>query len=104
MQRRQGVCASAVSRPQAHPTAICSGARLRLTALRRLTTGTILCLLLGAGMARAQGVNSASLAGTVVDPTGAGMKAAKVPVTKMANGSERTAVSDDAGRYNLIGL
>src|SRR6266436_3408262 len=104
MQLWQGVCALAVSRPQAHPTAICSGLRLRLTVLRRLTTVTILCLLLGAGMASAQGVNSASLTGTVVDPTGAGMKAAKVTVTNMANGSERTAVSDDAGRYNLVGL
>jgi len=55
-------------------------------------------------MARAQGVNSASLTGTVVDPTGAGMKGAKVTVTNMANGSERSAVSDDAGRYNLVGL
>src|SRR6266436_4880385 len=104
MQLWQGVCALAVSRPQAHPTAICSGLRLRLTALRRLTTVTILCLLLGAGIARAQGVNSASLTGTVVDPTGAGMKGAKVTVTNMANGSERSAVSDDAGRYNLVGL
>jgi len=104
MQLWQGLCALAVSRPQAHPTAICSGVRLRLTALRRLTTVTILCLLLGAGIARAQGVNSASLTGTVVDPTGAGMKGAKVTVTNVATGSERTAVSDDAGRYNLVGL
>ena len=104
MQLSQGVCASVASWPQAYRMAIRSGLRLGLTALRRLATVTILCLLLGVGLAHAQGVNSASLAGIVADPTGAGMKDAKVTVTNVATGSERTAVSDDAGRYNLVGL
>src|SRR5260370_39231319 len=78
MQLSQGVCASTVSRPQVHPTTIRLGLRLRLTALRQLTTVTILCLLLGAGIADAQGVNSASLTGTVLDPSPAGVKGAKV--------------------------
>jgi hypothetical protein len=64
----------------------------------------ILCLLLGAGMAHAQGVNTAALGGMVLDPSGAGLRGAKVTVTNAATGAERTADSDDAGRYNLVGL
>src|SRR6266853_572096 len=103
MQRRQGVCVLAASRSQVQSTTIRS--RLySLAALRRITTVTLLCLLLGCGMTHAQGVNTASLAGTVLDPSGAALKGAKVTVTNGATGSERSAISDDAGRYNLIGL
>src|SRR6266849_5459888 len=103
MERRQGVCVLAALRSQVQSTAIRS--RLySLAALRRITTVTILCLLLGCGMTHAQGVNTASLAGTVVDPSGAALKGAKVTVTNGATGSERSAISDDAGRYNLVGL
>src|SRR6266436_7198106 len=98
MQRRQGVCVLAASRSQVQSTTI----RSRL--YRRITTVTILCLLLGCGMTHAQGVNTASLAGTVLDPSGAALKGAKVTVTNGATGSERSAISDDAGRYNLVGL
>src|SRR6266478_3972854 len=98
MQRRQGVCVLAASRSQVQSTTI----RSRL--YRRITTVTILCLLLGCGMTHAQGVNTASLAGTVLDPSGAALKGAQVTVTNGATGSERSAISDDAGRYNLIGL
>jgi hypothetical protein len=101
MQRRQGVCALAASRSQVHPTAIRLGLRLRLRALRPVA---ILWLLLGCGMAHAQGVNTASLAGTVLDPSNAGVSGARVAVTNAATGSERTAVSEDNGRYNLVGL
>ena len=66
--------------------------------------GVWLCLLLGAGMAHAQGVNSAALAGTVLDPSGAGLRGAKITVTNAATGAERTASSDDDGRYNFVGL
>src|SRR6266481_4464290 len=104
MQLSQGVCGSAVSQAQRHLAAIHSGLCFKLEALRRLTTVTILSLLLGVSMAHAQGVNSASLTGTVLDPSPAGVKGAKVTVTNVATGSERTAVSDDAGRYNLVGL
>src|SRR5260370_17791220 len=64
----------------------------------------ILCLLLDCGVAHAQGVNSASLAGTVLDSSGAAIRGAKVTVTNGATGSEWNAISDDAGRYNLLGL
>src|SRR5882762_7383641 len=103
MQRRQGVCVLAASRSKVQSTTIRS--RLySLAALRRITTVTLLCLLLGCGMTHAQGVNTASLAGMVLDPSGAALKGAKVTVTNGATGSERSAISDDAGRYNLVGL
>jgi outer membrane receptor protein involved in Fe transport len=86
MQRRQGVCAS--------------------TAWQSILAGLLLSLLvLGcAATVSAQGVNTASLTGTVLDPSSAGVKGAKVTVTNVATGSERIAVSEDDGRYNLVGL
>src|SRR6266436_51700 len=104
MQRNQGVGVPAASRPQVQSTANRWSLRYRLAAWQQLTTVTILCLLLVGGMTHAQGVNTASLAGTVLDPSGAALKGAKVTVTNGAIGSERSAISDDAGRYNLIGL
>src|SRR5712692_475544 len=104
MQCRQEVCASAASRSQVQSTANRLSLRYRLAAWQQLTTVTILCLLLGCGMTHAHGVNTASLAGTVLDPSGAGLKGAKVTATNAATGAPRTAVSDDSGRYNLVGL
>jgi hypothetical protein len=49
-------------------------------------------------------VNTSTLSGTVVDPSGAGVKDAKVTVTNVATGSERTAETDDTGHYTLVGL
>src|SRR6266704_1083946 len=103
MQRNQGVGVPTASRPQVQSTANRWSLRTRLAAWRRITAATILCLLLGGG-ARAQGVNTASLAGTVLDPANAAVKGAKVTVTNAATGSERSAVSDDTGRYNILGL
>jgi hypothetical protein len=105
MQRRQGVCASAASRPQVQSTATRSGLHHKLTALRQLTIVTILCLLvLGwAAMASAQ-VNTATLSGTVSDPQNLPVKGAKVTVTNAGTGAQRNSVTDDAGRYNLVGL
>src|SRR5260370_1780233 len=103
MQRRQGVCVLADSRSQVQSTTIRS--RLySLAALRRITTVTLLCLLLGCGMTNEQGVNTACHAGTGLDASGAAIKGAKVRVASGATGSERSAISDDAGRYNLVGL
>src|SRR5712691_1750127 len=104
MQCNQGVGVPAASRPQVQSTANRWSLRCRLAAWQQLTTVTILSLLLVGGMTHAQGVNTASLAGTVLDPSGAGLKGAKVTVTNGATGSERSAISDDAGRYNLVGL
>jgi len=70
-----------------------------------LTTAAMLCLLvLGwASMASAQ-VNTATLSGTVSDPQGLPVKGAKVTMTNAGTGAQRTSVTDDAGRYNLVGL
>jgi outer membrane receptor protein involved in Fe transport len=85
MERRQSVCA--------------------LTTKRSSLTVVILCVLvLGcAGIAMAQ-INTATLSGTVTDPQGLGVNGAKVTVTNVATGSERSAETDDTGHYTLVGL
>jgi hypothetical protein len=104
MQRKQLMCASAVSRSYVQSKAASPAVGHKLTPLWQLTIVAILCLLLGAGMTHAQGVNSAALEGSVLDPSGAGLRGAKITVTNTATGAERTTVSDDSGRYNLVGL
>ncbi len=95
MQRRQGVCVS-ISRY--------SGLCFRWTASLQVMALLALCAFVCGGISHAQGVNTATLAGTVVDPSGAAVKGAKVTVTNAATGATRTANSDDAGRYNFVGL
>ena len=96
MQRRQGVGVS---------TSIRTGSQLPSTAWRWLTTVMRLCLLfLGwASMASAQ-VNTATLSGTVSDPQGLPVKGAMVTMTNAGTGAQRTSITDDGGRYNLVGL
>jgi hypothetical protein len=86
MQRSQGVCA--------------------LSASRFLLAGITLCaLLLGfATIASAQGVNTSTLSGTVVDPQGLGVKGAKITLTNANTGATRGTVADDSGHYNFVGL
>src|SRR5882672_6149692 len=95
MERRQGVCAS---------TSGNGGMRSRWAASLRAMALLAACVLVCAGISHAQGVNTATLAGTVVDPSKAPLKGAKVTVASAATGATRTAVSDDSGRYNLVGL
>src|SRR5216684_3688951 len=95
MQRRQGVCAS---------TSRKWGWRSGWAASLQVVALLTLCALVCTGISHAQGVNTATLAGTVVDPSGAAVKGAKVTVTNAATGAKRTAESDDSGRYNLVGL
>ena len=85
MRRSQGGCVSA--------------------SLKSMLAGALLLLLaLGcATMAPAQ-VNTATLSGTVSDPQGLPVKGAKVTMTNANTGAQRTAVTDDGGRYNLVGL
>jgi hypothetical protein len=54
-------------------------------------------------MAVAQ-VNTATLSGTVTDPQGLAVKGAKVTVTNIGTGAERSAETDDTGHYTLVGL
>lgn len=65
---------------------------------------TLCMLVLGcAAMTMAQ-VNTATLSGTVMDPQGLAVQDAKLTITNAGTGAERTAVSDDAGRYKVVGL
>src|SRR5690348_13688460 len=85
MQRSQGVCVSAF--------------------LKSVLAGTLLLLLArGCVMTASAQVNTATLSGTVSDPQGLPVKGAKVTVTNASTGAQRTAVTDDGGRYNLVGL
>src|SRR5229473_3709750 len=51
-----------------------------------------------------QGVNTATLLGTVIDQQGQSVAGAKVTLTSSATGAERTTASDDNGRYTLVGI
>src|SRR5437773_349599 len=85
MKRRQDVCAS--------------------TAWRSIFAGVLLALLvLGATTTVSAQVNTATLSGTVLDPQNLAVKGAKVTLTNAATGAPRTAVTDDGGRYNLVGI
>src|SRR5207249_2130053 len=42
--------------------------------------------------------------GTVSDPQGLAVKGARVTMTNASTGAQRTAVTDDGGRYKLVGL
>src|SRR5437870_3890592 len=79
--------------------------RLTLAVFRALTIVLMACLLLlgWAAMTSAQ-VNTATLSGTVSDPQDLPVKGAKVTMTNAATGALRTSVTDDSGRYNLVGL
>jgi Carboxypeptidase regulatory-like domain/TonB dependent receptor len=71
----------------------------------RVSACIALCVLLlfAASVAQAQ-VNSATLSGTVFDPQGLALRAAKVSVTNAASGLTREAIADDSGHYSLVGL
>jgi len=65
----------------------------------------MLCLLvLGWAATASAQVNTATLSGAVSDPQGLPVKGAKVTMTNAATGAQRTSVTDDGGRYNLVGL
>ena len=95
MERRQGVCAS---------TSGNWGWRLGWSASLQAMALLAACVLAFAVISHAQGVNTATLAGTVVDPSGAPVNGANVTLANAATGATRTAVSDDNGRYNFVGL
>jgi hypothetical protein len=65
----------------------------------------VLCagFLLGVTSVAAQ-INTATLSGHVTDPQGLAVRGARVTVTLMATGAERTASVDDAGHYIFVGL
>ena len=65
----------------------------------------VLCaiFLIGVSDSFAQ-VNTATLSGVVTDPQGLAVRGAKITATFLATGAQRSATSDDAGHYTLIGL
>ena len=96
MQVSLGVCVS---------TSIRKSSQLALKVLRSLTIAATLCLLVmvWATSSTAQ-VNTATMSGTVTDPQGFPVKGAKITMTNAGTGAQRTSVTDDGGRYNLVGL
>jgi Carboxypeptidase regulatory-like domain/TonB dependent receptor len=64
---------------------------------------TCALLLLSASRSPAQ-VSTADLSGTVTDPTGAAISAAKVTVTLLSTGMVRSTTTDDSGRYAFAQL
>ena len=66
----------------------------------------VLCVatLLASGLTGARAQSTATLAGTVTDPTGAVVPAASVVIKSLATGVERKAVTDDAGNYTAPSL
>jgi hypothetical protein len=65
----------------------------------------VVCVLaLSLAIGAAAQVNTSTLIGTVTDPQGLPVHGAKVTVTNAVNAAERTAVADENGRYNLVGL
>src|SRR5438876_10679445 len=85
MQRSQGGCVSA--------------------SLKSMLAGALVLLaVLGCATMVSAQVNTATLSGTVSDPQGLAVKGARVTMTNASTGATRTAVTDDGGRYNLVGL
>jgi hypothetical protein len=72
---------------------------------RSLWAGVLLAwLAFGCATTISAQVNTATLSGTVFDPQNLPVKGAKVTLTNAATGATRTAVTDDSGRYNLVGI
>src|SRR6266568_2260346 len=73
--------------------------------VRRIATGMAIAVFLvfGNTTARAQS-NAATLTGTVVDPTGAVIRDAKITITDEASGVTHTTRSDDRGAFSLVGI
>jgi outer membrane receptor protein involved in Fe transport len=85
MQRSQGVCGFA--------------------ALKSVLAGAVLLLLvLGCATMVSAQVNTATLSGTVSDPQSLPVKGATVTVTNAGTGAQRTSVTNDGGRYTIVGL
>jgi hypothetical protein len=65
---------------------------------------TLCLLLLSCCLPGSAQVNTATLSGAVLDPQGLGVRGAKVTLTNIATTAQRTVVTEDDGRYNVVGL
>src|SRR6266403_3135307 len=96
MQGSLGVCVSTSSRRYS---------QFRSNLLRSLTIAATLCLLvMGWATSSPAQVNTATMSGAVSDPQGLPVKGAKITMTNAGTGAQRNAVTDDSGRYNLVGI
>src|SRR4029077_8888181 len=81
-----------------------SGGAMKST-LRAALFVLVLGLLPASQVVSAQGVGaSADLAGTVTDPSGAGLPNAKVTAIDTARGEQRSVMTDENGSYRVSGL
>ncbi|HEY6253101.1 MAG TPA: TonB-dependent receptor, partial [Candidatus Angelobacter sp.] len=73
--------------------------------IRNLFASLAVCLLMSAGIAKAQGVGaSGDIKGTVSDPTGAVLANATVTANDAEKGIKRSAQSDNTGQYVISGV
>ena len=63
-----------------------------------------LALILGNPVRSSAQSNTATLSGAVTDPQGLGVKSAKITLLNKSTGAERTASTDDNGRYTFVSL
>ena len=79
--------------------------QFRSNILRSLAIAATLCLLvMGWATFSSAQVNTATMSGTVSDPQGLPVKGAKITIINAGTGAQRNAVTDDGGRYNLVGI
>jgi Carboxypeptidase regulatory-like domain/TonB dependent receptor len=64
----------------------------------------VLVLILGNPAHSSAQSNTATLSGAVTDPQGLGVKSAKVTLVNKSTGAERTASTDENGRYTFVSL
>src|SRR6266404_3086842 len=64
----------------------------------------VLVLILGNPAPSSAQSNTATLSGAVTDPQGLGVKSAKVTLVNKSTGAERTASTDENGRYTFVSL
>src|SRR6185437_3174629 len=77
-----------------------SGSRLRFLHAPRLFLFVLLAIFCSAAFAQ----ETATILGTVTDPTGAAVPGAKIAITNTATGVSRTVTSNQSGNYNAPDL
>jgi Carboxypeptidase regulatory-like domain/TonB dependent receptor-like, beta-barrel len=65
---------------------------------------TMVVLVLGCAAWASAQVNTATLSGTITDPQGHGVNSAKITVTLLATGAERSTATNENGYYSLVAL
>src|SRR5215469_9701406 len=78
--------------------------QLRSFCVPGLTFLLLLLLSVASIPARAQGITTGGVAGTVIDPKGAVVPAAKITITNNATGATYTQTSREDGSFTVAGL